>query len=260
MAQRTVNGARLFYEEQGAGETVLLLHGIGSSGLDWEYQVPEFAKHYRVIVPDLRGFGRSEHRPPFSVEQWAADAWALLDSLGVERCHLLGYSMGGAVAMQMALDQPRRIQRLVLSNTLPSLRPDGWRKRWLLVYRLLMMGLLGPQRLSDAVGWKLFPRDDQRELRQRVAARNGAFNDRVTYLRAGRALVAWSVQDRMAQLTMPTLVLAAEQDYFSVADTEAFVRALPNARLKTFAGTRHGLPLEAPVDYNRTVLEFLTTS
>lgn len=251
-----LNGARLYFHMAGKGEPLLLLHGLGSSSADWELQVPEFSRHFRVIAPDFRGFGGSSREGPYGVEVFAADMWRLLDHLKVRRFHLLGYSMGGAVAQQMALDRPERIRGLVLSNTLPSFRPDTVGRRLMLVWRLLMMSLLGPRRLSEAVAQKLFPNPDQAELRRRIAERR-AGNDKSAYLGSLRALVRWSAEERLAQLDRPLLILAAEHDYFSRAEAEAFAAALPKAQLEILAGARHGMPLGAPERFNRAVLDHL---
>jgi 3-oxoadipate enol-lactonase len=251
-----VGGARLYFHTAGRGEPLLLLHGLGSSGRDWEEQIAEFSSRYEVIAPDFRGFGGSERAGDYRVERFAADIWALVEHLQLGRPSVLGYSMGGAVAMQMALDQPGRIPRMVLSNTLPSFRTDTPAKRLLLWTRLFLMSVLGPQRLSKVITRKLFPHPDQARLREKVAQRSSR-NDRWVYLRTVRALVRWSVRHRLHELAMPVLVLAAEHDYFSGSEVRAFVDALPDARLKIFPGTRHGLPLEQPGAYNRAVLEFL---
>ncbi|MBI2382870.1 MAG: alpha/beta fold hydrolase [Gammaproteobacteria bacterium] len=164
--------------------------------------------------------------------------------------------MGGAVAMQMALDRPGRVPRLVLSNTLPSFQPDTLAKRWLMWTRLLLMNASGPRRLSTRVALKLFPKPSQAELRERVARRR-AQNDKSAYVATIRAIARWSVRERLAELTMPVLVLAAEHDYMPGDQIEAFAETLPNARYVCFPDTRHGLPLEAPEAYNRVVLDFL---
>jgi len=256
MGVARVDGVRLYFHSAGSGPPLVLLHGLGSSSRDWEYQVPAFAEHCHVIAPDFRGHGGSDRCDGYTVPRFAADTWALLDHLGVGAPALLGYSMGGAVAMQMALDRPGAPTRLVLSNTLPSFRTDTLAKRWLLWTRLFLMGWLGPRRLSEVMSRRLYPRPDQAELRARVARRN-AENDKNVYLETVRALTRWSAADRLDRLAMPVLILAAEQDYFLRHETEAFASALPDARVVHFPGTRHGLPLELPEAFNRAVLEFL---
>jgi 3-oxoadipate enol-lactonase len=251
-----VDGARLYYQSAGLGRPLLLLHGLGSSSRDWEYQVPELSRHFHVVAPDFRGHGASARTGGYRVERFARDTWDLVDQLGLGTLDVLGYSMGGAVAMQMALDRPGAIAHLVLSNTLPSFRTDTLAKRWLLWSRLFLMGWLGPRRLSEVMTQRLYPRPDQAGLRARVAKRN-AENDKNVYLETVRALTQWSVAERVGQLGLPVLVLAAEHDYFLRRETDAFVAALPDARIEHFPGTRHGLPLEQPEAFNRAVLEFL---
>ncbi|MGH8441961.1 MAG: alpha/beta fold hydrolase [Nevskiaceae bacterium] len=251
-----VEGARLYYQVAGSGPPLVLLHGLGASGADWEYQVPALSKHFHVVVPDFRGHGASARAGEFSVEQFAADTWQLLDRLRIQSPMLLGHSMGGAVAMQMALDRPGQVPRLVLTNTLPSFRTDTVTKRFMLWTRLMLMSLLGPRRVSEIMTRRTYPRADQAALRAKVAKRN-ARNDRNVYLATIRALTRWSVEDRVAQLAMPVLVMAAEHDYVRRTDVERFVSTLPNGWLRQFPGARHGLPLELPDEFNRAVLEFV---
>jgi pimeloyl-ACP methyl ester carboxylesterase len=249
-------GVRLHYEEAGEGPVLVLLHGIGASCRDWDFQLPFFARSFRVIAPDLRGFGQSERSGNYSVATFAGDIWALLEQLGVGRFHLIGHSMGGAVALQMAVDRPERIERLVAADTLPSFQTNTFGKRILFAYRYLMMGVFGPQRLSSAVAAKLFPEPHQQPLRDRATV-GGMANDRAVYLETLPQLLGWSVLEGLGRLLMPVLVLAAEHDYFPVPDAERFAAALPDARLKIFPGMHHALPLEAPHAFNATVLRFL---
>jgi 3-oxoadipate enol-lactonase len=164
--------------------------------------------------------------------------------------------MGGAVALQMAVDRPERVERLVAADTLPSFQANSFGKRILFAYRYLMMGVFGPQRLSRAVAAKLFPEPHQQALRDRAVA-GGLSNDRGVYLETLRQLLGWNVLEQLQRLTMPVLVLAAEHDYFPTQDAETFAKALGDARLKIFAGMHHALPLEAPQAFNRAVLRFL---
>ena len=251
-----LEGARLYYQQAGTGEPLVLLHGLGASSADWEYQVPELSRHFQVIVPDFRGHGASDRAGDYSVQRFAADTWQLLDRLKIRAPTLVGHSMGGAVAMQMALDRPGAVRRLVLTNTLPSFLTDTPGKRAMLWLRLLLMGVLGPRRMSGIMTRRLYPHPHQAKLRAKVARRN-ARNDRNVYLATIRALTRWSVRDRLGELTLPVLVMASEHDYFEGDEVERFLAALPDGRLRRFRGARHGLPLERPAEFNDAVLEFL---
>ncbi|MDB5987923.1 MAG: alpha/beta fold hydrolase [Nevskia sp.] len=258
MAYAEVNGVDLYYDDIGSGVAVVMLHGLGASHEDWESQRTPFSRAFRVIAPDLRGFGASGRVGEYTIAQFADDVWALLEQLKVKRFHLIGHSMGGAVALQMAIDRPERIRRLVLADTLPSFETNTLGKRMLFAYRYAMMGVFGPQRLTKAVARKLFPGSDREQVRLRErAVRRGNVNDRTVYLETIRNLLGWKISDQLQLLTMPSLVIAAEYDYFPVSDAEAFAAALPNAALKVFAGAHHAVPLEIPQAFNTVVIDFL---
>ncbi|HEY4968848.1 MAG TPA: alpha/beta fold hydrolase, partial [Steroidobacteraceae bacterium] len=142
----------LHYLVRGHGKPLLLIHGLGGSGADWAFQVAALEKRFRVIIPDLPGSG---HSPPprdgYTIQGFAATLWSLLDHLGVERTNIIGFSLGGAVALEMAARRPSRVPRLGLINSLATYRPDHWRK-WLethvtaAVVRVLgMRGLAAPR-------------------------------------------------------------------------------------------------------------------
>jgi len=125
MPYQFVNGFLLRYEMWGEGQTPLvLLHGLGSSADDWLLQLPAFAPHYLCVPLDLRGHGSSD-KPPgrYSVALFAADVAALLDRLKLGPAHILGLSLGGLVAQQLAMDHAAIVRSLVLINTFPGLWP-----------------------------------------------------------------------------------------------------------------------------------------
>src|SRR5579871_4641348 len=122
-----INDAELYFEVAGSGEPVLLLHGLGSSTLDWEPQIEALKGEFRVISVDARGSGKSRDllKPggPFTVKQFADDAIALLDHLGAAPAHVVGLSMGGMIAFQLAVDSPRHVSTLTIINSGPELVP-----------------------------------------------------------------------------------------------------------------------------------------
>lgn len=110
-----VNGIEMYYESTGQGEPLVLLHGFNSSGEAWAGLVGEFAKHYRVVVPDLRGHGRSTNPANrFTHRQSALDVFALLDALGIKQFKGMGISTGGMTLIQMATQQASRVEAMVL--------------------------------------------------------------------------------------------------------------------------------------------------
>ena len=124
MPTTTINGVNLYFERHGEqGEPLVLVHGYTGDTTDWRHQVPEFAREYQLLIFDLRGHGKSEapqDRTAYTVDQMADDTEALVTEVGFERYHLLGHSMGGAVAQEIALRRPRRLFSLTLEDTSPG--------------------------------------------------------------------------------------------------------------------------------------------
>jgi len=252
-----LDDVELHYQCAGSGPPLLLIHGLGSSGDDWAFQRDAFSQSHTLIVPDLRGSGRSAKPPgPYSIARFAADLWALLDALAIETADLLGFSLGGAIALEMALLQPGRVRRLIVCNTLASYRTDTWRKWFEAHAQLLMVRLLGLRRTARLVARRMFPLDDQAPKRERVVAVVGS-NPRRPYLDTVNALIGWSALERLPALRVPTLVIAAEHDYTPLADKRAELRHYPDARLLVIDGSRHGTPFDAIERFNAAVLDFL---
>ena len=240
----------------GEGPPLLLVHGLGSSGDDWAFQIGPLAQRHRLIVPDLRGCGESASPPGrYSIEQFADDLWRLLDRLGEARPALLGFSMGGAVALEMALQRPAAVDRLVLINSLPSYRVDHWRKAMEFYVQLAMVQLLGLPRTARMVARRLFPHDHQLAMRERVSVVVGG--SRVEpYLRCARALADWCAAERLAALQAPTLMIAGEFDYTGLDEKRRWAQRMA-AELVVVTGSRHGTPFDAIAAINALVLRFL---
>lgn len=257
MRQLIINGVRLACVDAGQGEPVLLLHGLGGSSDDWRRQVRELAVYHRVIIPDLRGFGASERREPFTIQQHARDALALLDALGITRAHLVGTSMGGAIAIEVALTAPARIGALVLANTAPGFTLTSWQRKrmaWLRVVVALLLGVGGVARLF---GRAVFPRRSQGRLMRRFL-QGASRTSRWVYLATLRSLTRWNAEKRLAGITAPTLVLAAEHDYTSLAEKRVWSASIPGARLVEIPHSRHHSQLDSPRRFNSEVLAFLS--
>jgi pimeloyl-ACP methyl ester carboxylesterase len=250
-------GATLHYTVSGEGPPLVLLHGFGSSEVDWELQRPALVAQFQVITPDLRGFGQSSREQgPFSIEQFAEDFRALLAHLQIERFSLLGYSLGGAVAFEFAVNAPERVERLILVNTWPSFRTTTWKKKRELMLRKAVVRFMGLEKMAKVLGKRLFPEEDQAHFRATFEERY-AQNDKAVYLAMLKAIPTWSVREQLGVLDMPTLVVGAEFDYTPFAEKEAYVVDLPNAQLVKIIGSRHGTPVDRAEELNGLVLEFL---
>lgn len=258
MAIANVNGVDLFYECIGAGPPLVLIHGLGSSGDDWAFQRDDFSKIRTVVMADLRGSGRSAKPPgPYSIAQFADDLWALLDHLDIDRVDIVGFSMGGAIAIEMTTLQPGRVDKLVLCNALANYRMDTWQKWLEAKTQLALIHLLGLKRTARLIAKRLFPHDDQEPKRQRVISVLSA-NPKPAYMATIKALIGWTAIDRLHHVVCETLIIAAEHDYTPLADKHAEAAMFPNAEFVIVHGSRHGTPFDAIETFNAHVVAFLS--
>jgi 3-oxoadipate enol-lactonase len=250
------NERSIHYLERGRGEPLILIHGLGSSGADWALQVPSLEGRCRLIVPDLPGSGHSDPlREGYSVEDMAAALWALCDHLGVGRVHVVGFSLGGAVGLEMALQRPERVTKLGLINSLATYRLDHWSKWLEAALTLILIPLIGMRYASRLAARRLFPKPWQERLRQRAAAAVSAV-PAARYLGTGRALLKWSAIERLERLKAKALVIAAENDFTPLEEKRALAVQL-GADFMLVRGSRHGTPFDSVRATNEALLAFL---
>jgi 3-oxoadipate enol-lactonase len=257
MHRISINGIRIGCVDTGKGVPLLLLHGLGGSHDDWRLQIPVFAAKYRVIVPDLRGFGESERREPFTVQRHARDMMALLSALKVDRAHVVGLSMGGAIAIELALRAPQLAASLVLVNTAPGFTLTNWQRRrmaWLRVLVALVLGVGGVARLFSQ---GVFPARNQGRLRRRFI-RRASHTSRWVYLATLRSLTRWNAESRLATIRAPTLVVGAEHDFTTSEEKRRWSSLIPGARFIEIKGSHHHTELDSPGELNRVVITFLS--
>lgn len=254
----TTAAINLHYAESGEGTPVVLLHGLGSRGSDWQLQVPVLSKAYRVVAPDLRGHGASPKPPgPYSLPQMAADVELLLDTLKLDRVHLIGLSMGGMIGFQLATHSPERLRSLIVVNSIPDMVPRTGRQRLLIFQRLALATLTQPGQTGRFLSKRLFPKPEQQPLRDRFVA-EWSENDKAAYLASMKALVGWSVLDRVQTIACPVLVVGGDRDYTPAESKESYARLIPGARTVTIEDSGHATPIDQPDRFNQTVLEFLS--
>ncbi|MFK3970371.1 alpha/beta fold hydrolase [Pseudomonas sp. NPDC087358] len=252
-------GCSLHYQEYGHGSPILLVHGLGSSCQDWEYQIPALAAHYRVIAVDVRGHGRSDKpRERYSIAGFSADIEALLDHLQAGPVHLVGLSMGAMIGFQLAVDHPHLLRSLCIVNSGPQVKINSFNDGYQFAKRWLLARLLSMETIGKGLGKNLFPKPEQAQLRDKIA-RRWAQNDKRAYLASFSAIVGWGVQERLSQIACPTLIVTADRDYTPVALKEAYTRLIPNARLQVIEDSRHASPLDQPQAFNQLLLAFLAT-
>jgi 3-oxoadipate enol-lactonase len=252
-----VNGTDLYYEIHGDGEPVLLVHGLGSSTLDWAPQVAALAPHYRVIVFDVRGHGRSaKPRQRYSVALFADDTAALIRALALGPVHVVGISMGGMIAFQLAAVAPDLVRSLVIVNSGPAMPIKTFAQRLMIWTRIAIVRLQGMRKMGEVLANRLLPKPEHAALRAQFIERWAA-NDPRAYLSALKGLVNWGVMERLGSIHCPTLILTADQDYAPVELKRAYTAMIPGAELVVIDDARHMLPVERPDAFNDALLSFL---
>lgn len=249
---------RLFFTEHGSGPPLLLVHGLMVTGDMFEPVVEHFATRHRVIVPDLRGHGRSRGLPPpYTPRQLASDLSHLLDHLAIDSTAVLGYSQGGAIAQQLALDHPRQCDRIVLVCTFAFNMATAREK---VEGHLLPLTLrvLGSRRLA-----KLVVSQAGRQLgTERAAWLAGlmADQDRRLMVSAWRGAMAFDSRSRLAEIACPTLVVAASNDRAVPMHHANMLRAgIAGSRLVVIDGADHALIWTHPEELERVTDDFLGT-
>jgi 3-oxoadipate enol-lactonase len=257
MPKIQTNSHYLHYEAHGEGQPIVFIHGLGSSTRDWEFQVPEFSKSYMVITFDLRGHGQSDKPAgPYRIPMFASDLVGLLGALGHEHAHIVGISLGGAVALQFAIDHPAMVKTLTLVNIAPTYSEDLEEARQALERRVRMVQQLGMRDLGQALSEIHFPKPENASLRETMVDR-WAENDPRAYIEAARSILGWNVTDRLSSIQCPTLVVSAEHDLWPLSVKEAYVKLMPNAQLVVISDAHHFTTIERPDEFNAVLTGFL---
>jgi pimeloyl-ACP methyl ester carboxylesterase len=256
----TANGVDLWVEQAGDGDDVLFISGLADEGACWVDQVGGLADRYRVTTFDNRGVGRSATPDgAFQISDFAADTLALMEELGLEQAHVVGSSMGGAIAQELVLAAPSRVRSLVLNGT--WCRGDRFLHE---VFRSWMWTARKADSIADflvAVNlWCFAPRiwnEGTMDGWLEAAAASPYQQSVDAFCRSTEALIAHETADRIGAVAVPTLVTVGELD---LVLPERFSRELadriPGARLVVVPEAGHQPFQELPEDYNRLLLDF----
>jgi pimeloyl-ACP methyl ester carboxylesterase len=261
----TVGGLRLYYDwhGDGPGPPLVLVMGLGGDSTAWPFQLAAFRRRHRCLVLDNRGAGRSDAPDvPFTVRDMAADLLGLLDAVGVERAHLLGVSLGGAIAQEAALAAPGRVASLQLHATWAG--RDPWLEAVVTAFRLARAAMAPEAFVRATLPWLFSPAafTEQAGLLELIV-QTGARPSHVAplhgYLRQAGAALAHDARDRLPGLRVPALVAVGEEDLLT---PPRFARELagliPGARLALIPGG-HGALWERPEAFNQVGLGFLAS-
>ena len=269
MARALVNGIHLYYEDVGQGVPMVFVHEFAGEAASWAPQVRFFARRYRTIAYNARGYPPSdvpEDPAAYSQAQAADDIRGLLDALQIDAAHVVGLSMGGYATLHFGLTYPNRARSLVVAGAGYGSKPDereGFRRDSAsIVERFTRDGMasvadvysMGPTRVQfrdkDPVGWQEF---------HALLANQSALGHALTMrgVQMQRPSI-YELTDRMAKLEVPTLVMTGDEDEPCLEPALHMKRTIPTAGLVVIPKSGHTINLEEPDLFNRAVLDFVT--
>ncbi|MFQ6087940.1 MAG: alpha/beta fold hydrolase [Candidatus Methanofastidiosia archaeon] len=259
MPKLKVNGIQMSYEVFGDGEPLVFIHGLGADREFWFFQVEEFSESFKVLTLDVRGHGESDKpNQSYSIGLFASDVATLLQKLNIEKANIVGLSMGGCIAQQLAIDHPEKVKSLVLVNTFSNLRPTTLSEVFQGFYRLFLVTFFSMKDFTKLIAKNLFPKPEQNELFL-MTWKKFAKNPKKPYISSTNALFFFNSENQLSRIRCPTLVVAGEKDRTVRLHRKIHLaEKIPNAEFTIIRDSGHVTPLDKSEEFNRAVLEFLT--
>jgi 2-succinyl-6-hydroxy-2,4-cyclohexadiene-1-carboxylate synthase len=253
------------YEEKGNGPPILLLHGFTGSSIDWQMIADELSRQYRVITLDLPGHGKTVIDPPdeetYSMRWTAVDISYILDELEIEQVHLVGYSMGGRMALYFAINHGQRLQTLTLASTTPGIEDDDAREERKKEDRELADNIEEKGIDWFVAHWQSLPlwHTQNDALKERLRTRR-AQNDPegLAYSLRGMGQGAMpSLWGDLGRLPIPVKLIAGEDDEKYVKITQRMDKLIPDSDVTLVNGAGHAVHVENPEAVTGALLAFL---
>ena len=263
MPKAYVNGINVNYKVDGEGEPLVLIMGFGGPRWAWFFQTGVFKKHYKVVTFDNRGVGKTDKpSEPYTIKMMADDTIGLMGHLGIDKAHILGYSLGGTVAQELAINYPERVRKLILASTLSTINQissemlealglrEGFSEedvRSVDIMKVLssLVALSFNSRLYRMLSVPVAP----------IYARLVGLKGIMGQVEAG---VGFSTVDRLDTIEAPTLVIVGTKDkVVTPGGSEVMASRIPNAKLVKVEGGSHGYVMEMRGRFNKEVLDFL---
>jgi len=253
-------GAKIYWDEQGAGEPILLIMGLAYPSDMWYRTRPVLAKKYRTITLDNRGIARSEMPPgPYPIALMASDALAVLDAADVRSAHVYGISMGGMIAQELTLQHPERVRSLILGCTAAG-GPTAIQAAPEVGQMLMARGVLSPEEAAEAAIPFVYDSSTPRaRIDEDLNVRRPWFPRAEAYMAQLQGILAWEAYRRLPQIATPTLVIHGENDRLVPAGNGKLIAGrIPGAKLVMLAHASHIYPTDQTEASHGAILEFLT--
>lgn len=252
-------GAKIYWDDQGSGDPLLLIMGLSYPSYMWRRTRPSLAQNFRTIAFDNRGIGQSDvPEGIYPIAQMASDTAAVLDAANVPSAHVFGISMGGMIAQEFTLQYPQRVRSLILGCTNAggphSVRPAPE------VLQVLTREGMTPHEATEAIIPYIY---DAATPRQRIdedmAIRMKWYPSRQGYLGQLQGILAWEAYSRIAQIKAPTLIIHGETDQLvPVANAHLIAERIPHAKLVLIPHASHVFETDQPGVAIHAILEFLS--
>ena len=274
-----VNGIKICYDVHGDGEPVILIHGFSDRKEHWRAQIGALSEHFKIIRIDNRGAGKSD-RPDdvYTMELYASDVEGLMEFLGIERSHIIGHSLGGMIAQNFAILYPKKVNKLILINTLPGLRPPGesideairmYKENAINGHKAMLRDPLN-EFINSAKGkysrafWKLMKDDPKRKFHGLWSVEDlieEKLKDGPTVKdlsNQAHALSTHNTYERLNEIQNKVLILSAEKDKSCPKSMgEKMHELIPNSKFIVIEGTGHQSILEKAPEINQIIIDFL---
>jgi pimeloyl-ACP methyl ester carboxylesterase len=260
-------GIETSYLEAGSGETVLMLHGSGpgvSAVANWQHNIPTLAQRFHVLAPDIVGFGTTE-RPEdivYSLRTWTDHVWAFMDARGMEKARVIGNSLGGRIALQMATDQPDRIAKMVLMGTPGVGMTPTEGLAALRAYEPSHDAMRDLLRNYFAVDPAMIT-DELVQIRYEASIADGAYEAyRAMFFDPRHAGSELGItEDEVRAIATPTLLIHGREDkVVALQVSVAMLGLLPNADLHVFSACGHWTQIERADEFSAVVSDYLGRS
>jgi pimeloyl-ACP methyl ester carboxylesterase len=254
-------GAQIYWSEAGSGEPLLLIMGLGYAHEMWFRTRPAMEAHYRTVVFDNRGVGRSDvPAGPYTIAQMADDAARVLDAAEIQRARVVGISMGGMIAQELALRHPARVQKLVLGCT-----SFGGKTAKIAAKHVLQIlqarATMTPEEGAEAMVPFIYDAGTPRaRIDEDLAVRRRVYPSAEGYLAQVQAINAWSSADRLGQLHVPTLVIQGETDQLIPPENAAMLATrIAGAKVVMLPQASHIFTTDQPQKAHAAMLDFLAS-
>jgi pimeloyl-ACP methyl ester carboxylesterase len=250
--------AKIYWDEQGSGEPLLLIMGLSYPSYMWHRSRPVLAQRYRTIALDNRGVGQSDVPPgTYSIPLMASDAAAVLDAAGVESANVFGVSMGGMIAQEFALQYPNRVRSLILGCTTPggpdAVQPDPE------ALQVLLRRDVTPEESKEAIIPFIYDAATPRALiDEDMAIRMKWYPTAQGYMGQLQGIFGWEAYSRIAQIAAPTLVLHGESDRLVLpGNARLIAERIAGAKLVLIPHASHIFDTDQTAASLHAILEFL---